>query len=308
MAAGLHTLSWRGGVIGTTAAAKGLAALGASGLDCGPVVSTDASSADKATLVWSSLTSHKILPQRTKNGTYSVGLAAAIPSIPAGFSYSVMFSAAPGGATAALYAWGELIQGYYKTTRLPSVTLSDIGYYTDDGAYYYVWGGAKELKDPQLSPWIGERPWPAEQGLLLVKEALYKMGVPVAYMQLDDWWYTGPLPKPFFFGNVKSVQDWHASNSSGLFPHGLPAFSDKLDLPLQLYTPFWSDQFKTKYPMTESTGFKGTKMVNPNSSYAFFSDFFDLGKKITNGRFKAFEVDFLDANFKVQTLDQDGHA
>ena len=36
----LHTLSWRGGVIETTAAALGLQKLGASGLDCGPVVST----------------------------------------------------------------------------------------------------------------------------------------------------------------------------------------------------------------------------------------------------------------------------
>ena len=32
-----------------------------------------------------------------------------------------------------MYAWGAIIQGYYGTTRLPSVTLSDIGYYTDDG-------------------------------------------------------------------------------------------------------------------------------------------------------------------------------
>ena len=38
------------------------------------------------------------------------------------------------------------------------------------------------------SPWIPKRPWPAEVGLIKVKEALYKMGVPVAYMQLDDWW------------------------------------------------------------------------------------------------------------------------
>jgi len=40
-AALLHTLSWRGGVIATTAAATGLGNLGANGLDCGPVVSTD---------------------------------------------------------------------------------------------------------------------------------------------------------------------------------------------------------------------------------------------------------------------------
>jgi len=128
---------------------------------------------------------------------------------------------------------------------------------------------------------------------VLVKEALWAMGVPVAYMQLDDWWYQGP----FYFGNVKSVRDWHASNSSGLFPHGLPAFSDRLALPLQLYTPFFSNDYESKYNMTESTKFKGTKIVVPKDSYAFFADLFDLGLQITNGRFSTYEVDFLDANF-----------
>jgi hypothetical protein len=71
------------------------------------------------------------------------------------------------------------------------------------GAYYYVWGGGGKYPphDPELSSWIPERPWPAEVGLIKVKEALYEMGVPVAYMQLDDWWYQGK----FFFGNVKAV-------------------------------------------------------------------------------------------------------
>ena len=127
-----------------------------------------------------------------------------------------------------------------------------------------------------------------------VKEALYKMGVPVAYMQLDDWWYQGP----FYMGNVKGVVDWHASNSSGLFPNGLKAFSDKLDLPLQLYTPWWMDAYQSKYRMFESTSFKGTKLVVPDDSYKFFCDYFDLGKEMTNGRFNTFEVDFLDINFK----------
>ena len=140
-----------------------------------------------------------------------MGIAAAIPQLPAGYNYSILFTSNTGGATAAMYAWGDVIQSYYDTTRIPSVTLTDIGYYTDDGAYYYVWGGGKELHDPQLSSWIPPRPWSAEEGLILVKNALYKMGVPVTYMQLDDWWYQGP----FYFGNVKSVVDWHASNSSG---------------------------------------------------------------------------------------------
>ena len=108
--------------------------------------------------------------------------------------------------------WGDIIQGYSETTRLPSVTLTDIGYYTDDGAYYYVWGGGGKYPphDPELSPWIPMRPWPAEVGLVKVKEALYEMGVPVAYMQLDDWWYQGP----FYMGNVKGVVDWHVRQNT----------------------------------------------------------------------------------------------
>ncbi len=65
-AASLHTLSWRGEVISHTVAALGLGNLGANGLDCGPVASTDPASGN--TLVWSSLTAHKILPQATGAG------------------------------------------------------------------------------------------------------------------------------------------------------------------------------------------------------------------------------------------------
>ena len=292
----LDTLSWRAGVISITAVAKGLDGLGATGLDCGPVVSTDSSVAGRPTVVWSTLDNHKIVPQETANGTYSMGIAAAIPSLPAGFEYSILFTVADGGATAGTYFWGELIQGYHgisRSARLPSVTLSNVGYYTDDGAYYYVWGGNVNGSDPELSSWIPRRPWPAEEGLLLVEQALREQGVPIGYMQLDDWWYSGR----FFFGNVKAVSDWHASNSSGLFPRGLPAFARRLGLPLQLYTPFFDDRFATPHRTFESSSFGGTKLPVPDDSYAFFADLFDLGVEMTGGRFEIYEIDFLDANF-----------
>ena len=63
-AASLHTLSWRGEVISKTVAALGLEQLGANGLDCGPVVSTDPDTGHS--LVWSTLSSHKIVPQQTQ--------------------------------------------------------------------------------------------------------------------------------------------------------------------------------------------------------------------------------------------------
>ena len=92
------------------------------------MVSTDPDNGN--TLVWSTLDSHKIFPQTTQGNSYSMGLAAAIPSIPQGFNHSILFSVSEGGATAGMYAWGRTIQGYHDTSRLPSVTLSDIGYYT----------------------------------------------------------------------------------------------------------------------------------------------------------------------------------
>lgn len=99
----------------------------------------------------------------------------------------------------------------------------------------------------------------------------------VAHGDRSDWWYTGPF---FSFregeiSNVKAVVDWNASNASRLFPHGLRSFSERLGLPLQLYTPFWSDKYPTKYQMVESSIFKGTKLVTPNDSHAFFADLFD---------------------------------
>jgi hypothetical protein len=125
-------------------------------------------------------------------GQYAIGLSAAVPAIPANWSYSVLFSGATGGFTAAAYAWGASIQNFYGTYRLPSVTLSDIGYYTDDGAYYYVWEAFNCCDPVHHDP----RPWPAEQGLVLVKEDLWQRGVPVAYMQMDDCEFICHAPDP----------------------------------------------------------------------------------------------------------------
>jgi len=184
LAPSLGYLSWRSMASGTTVVARGLGPLNQAGLDAGPVVATDAASG--ASLVWSTLDSHKIVVQATdaRTGTYSMGLSSAVPSIPAGWSYSVLLSAAPGGATAATYAWGAAAQAFSGTTRSPSVTLSNVGYYTDDGAYYYVWE-AFGCCDPVTH---APRPWPAEEGLVLVKEDLWARGVPVAYMQMDGEW------------------------------------------------------------------------------------------------------------------------
>jgi hypothetical protein len=213
------------------------------------------------------------------DAVYAMGVSGAVPALPAGWSYSLVWSAAYGGPTAATYQWGAAMQAWYNTTRLPSVGLSDVGVYTDDGAWFYVWTAFN----------MPPRPWPAEVGMQLVTTTLAAAGVPVAYLQLDDWWYQGP----FYFGNVRSVVNWTADPDPRLFPHGLRAFADAVDLPLQLYTPFWDESYPSPYNMTPSTVFPHTKLVVPGQSYPFFRDLFALGQQQTGGRFSTYEIDFL---------------
>ena len=83
------------------------------------------------------------------------GCGVCIPDLIAGVP-TLAAAGAAGGATAGVYAWGELIQRYHgmsASRRLPSVTLTDVGYYTDDGAYYYVWGGGKERRARATLKW-----------------------------------------------------------------------------------------------------------------------------------------------------------
>jgi len=63
------------------------------------------------------------------------GLSAAIPAIPAQWSYSAPLSASYGGVTAGTDAHGRRpAMRIYSTFRLPSQTLSHVGYYTDGEA------------------------------------------------------------------------------------------------------------------------------------------------------------------------------
>lgn len=100
LASSLGALSWDTNALQKTKAVKGLAALGNTQIDSGPVISYDQSPQSRA-LVWSTLDSHKIVIQNTNTSGnwYGMGVTSAIPSIPAGWNYSVMLSASYGGPT-----------------------------------------------------------------------------------------------------------------------------------------------------------------------------------------------------------------
>ena len=123
----------------------------------------------------------------------------------------------------------------------------------------------------------------------------------------DDWWYKGyAYPGN---GGVRAVVEWVGDPAPLLFPHGLPAFADALGLPLMLYTPFFSKDYNwTGYGVGVPSSNDPPNMASDqrlptaNSSRKFYSDLFALGKAQTNGRFVAYEMDFLGANFERYPL------
>jgi hypothetical protein len=121
--------------------------------------------------VWSSPPTEEELGGGAGSSTYSLGLSAAIPAIPAGWSYSVLLSAAYGGATAATYQWGAMIQGFSGTTRAPSVTLEKIGYYTGEAGWGV--GGGDGVG-------VGGRVWPRTHSWRPAPRALGGAGIPTS--------------------------------------------------------------------------------------------------------------------------------
>ena len=123
----LQTLTWARGL--SMKASKGLESISTGGIQTGPVISTDPHS--RATLVWSTLDSHKVVPQNNNASRYSIGLSGAFRTIAKGFSHSVVLIATRGGPTAAMYSWGKFMQSVSGKPKVTDQRLSHIGYFTE---------------------------------------------------------------------------------------------------------------------------------------------------------------------------------
>jgi hypothetical protein len=94
-------------------------------VDAGPIVmyALNGEGAPSSTIVMSPLDSVKIVNPSADGTRLAYGLNAAIPTVPVGWSYSVLIVGASGGITDAMYGWGAMLQQYYNTTRVPDTTL-----------------------------------------------------------------------------------------------------------------------------------------------------------------------------------------
>jgi hypothetical protein len=171
------------------------------------------------------------------NGGVVSGIQANVATLPAGFEVTTVLVADP-GINKAYLDWGQALLSF--TGKMPVASdatpvLGKFGYWTDNtSAYYY----ATEPGKTYPTTLMDVRTYFEQQN-----------GLPLAYMQLDSWWYPkGP------------TQSWSDSSSGeyqyvaapALFPNGLAAFQQTLGLPLVTHAR-WIDPsspYRTQFQMS----------------------------------------------------------
>ena len=196
---------------------------------------------DAANTVVVSSAGHFMVSKMVGDGKTSLGndLNAKLLTVPADFTRQVLLVAGPGiGAT--IDVWGRALSDLYGKARPANDAdplLKYFGYWTDNGAdYYYNY-------DPALG-YAGT--------LAAVRRQYQQEKIPLAYLQLDSWWYQKSLAGPDGkLGTPKNPklphENWNRyggtldySASPALFPNGLAPFQKSLGLPLVVHAR-WID-------------------------------------------------------------------
>ena len=153
-------------------------------------------------------------------GADAGGIDPQIAVLPTGFEHGTMLVLGQGiGAT--LDAWGHALQVLNGKQPVPNdadVLLSKFGYWTDNGSTYYY----------KFVPSLGY-----EGTLLALRDAYRRLGVPLAYMQLDSWWYPKEKGNSLAAMAVNGETLYRASPD--IFPAGLRAFQQRMGLPLVVH-------------------------------------------------------------------------
>lgn len=170
------------------------------------------------------------------NGSISSGINHSIDRLPQNFSHSTMLTLGT-GINSVYDTWGHAmtdLQGKVRPGNDADVTLNTLGYWTDNGAYYYY----------KYIPTKGY-----EGTLEAIKKNFKQQGIPLGYMQLDSWWYPKGSP-PNWRKNSRGINTYTADPT--LFPDGLGVFQQRLGLPLVVHAR-WIDQdspYRSQYKMS----------------------------------------------------------
>lgn len=169
-------------------------------------------------------------------GSVSCGVMSSITELPAGFTQRTILAAGR-GIGAVHHIWGGALtslSGKILPASDDGVVLDKLGYWTDHGATYYY----------DYEPALGYT-----GTLMAVVDDWKQQNLPMAYMQLDSWWY----PKgPQALWTDSADGEYLYEADSQLFPDGLAAFREQIGLPLLTHAR-WIDPsspYQTEYEMS----------------------------------------------------------
>lgn len=187
-----------------------------------------------------------------KNGAIHYGLEGEVEQVPAGFTHRFLLVKGQ-GINATIEHWGRLLnadRGRTAPDRYADTGLSYLGFWTDNGAYYYY----------ETEPGMNEH-----ETLLAVRDDADERGIPYGYFQIDSWWYFKDKGLLSPGGLIR----WEPQPE--MFPDGLAAFSHELGLPLIAHNRWFAknNDYRDDYPF-----FDDREMAFPLDG-AIFGHFMD---------------------------------
>jgi hypothetical protein len=215
------------------------------------------------------------------DGAIASGIDPAVASLPAGFSKGTVLVAQT-GIQAAYAAWGSTLTSLSGKARVASdgaPYLERVGYFTDNGAYYYY----------QYDRAIG---YPAT--LANVASYFSGLGIPLGYMQIDSWWYPKGADELW---TDKADGQYTYSADPTILPDGLSALEALLAVPLITHAR-WIDPsspYRSEYTMSN----------NVSTDPRYWSD---IASYLAASGAKVYEQDWLNQNALPDTTnltDQD---
>lgn len=188
----------------------------------------------------------------------SCGLTGMMEAVPPSFSHRYVLYFGAGGVTQTVRQWGKVLLNQKGKQHVSSdITRDYLGYWTDNGAYYYY----KTLDEHPNSTY--------EETIIALAQYHASVGVPVQYYQFDSWWYykdTDLSGDCTLFNCGGGVTDWVAMPS--VFPNGMKYVYDQIQKPFALHNRYWA---KNNSYMDEYTFFVGLSESIPQDA-AFFPD------------------------------------
>jgi hypothetical protein len=154
------------------------------------------------------------------------GLHGLVDDVPAGFSQETILYAGQ-GVNQTVFDWGsQLLKlgGKTRTGQDSDRTANYLGYWTDNGAYYYY------NTEPKKN---------YEDTMLDVVQHLKSERIPIGYLQLDSWWYKK--------GKDEGVAIYEPR--ADVFPHGMKSLHEQVGMPLATHNRYWSSEnsYKDKF-------------------------------------------------------------